>query len=501
MINDELRAKIRRLFFAEHWKLGTIATELGVHHETVRAAVEADRFVRLGAFVRPSLLDTYKAFLQETLEKHPRLRSTRLFEMLRPRGYSGSVVQLRRYVRRVRPGGRAEAFLRRTTLAGEEAQVDWAHFGKLRIGRAERPLSCFVLVLSWSRALYARFALDQTLESFVRGHVRAFEALGGVPRAILYDNLKSVVLERDGEHVRFHPRVLELAGHYHFVPKPCAPYRGNEKGKVERTIHYLRHSFFAARTFHSLDDLNAQLATWIADVAHRRTVPTDPAQRLVVDAWAEERARLLSLPEHPFESDLVRPIVSGKTPYVRFDLNDYSIPHTLVRKALTLVASESRVRVLDATTVVADHDRSYGRGEVVEDAAHLAALAKEKRHARELRGRDLLRARCPHADAFFEELSRRGEPLASHSHRLRQLLDLYGPAALDAAIDDALSRGAVSADSVTHLLDQRARRRGPPTAVPVLLPDDPRVRNLTVEPHALEAYDALSTVDDEEEPS
>jgi transposase len=158
--------------------------------------------------------------------------------------------------------------------------VDWGHFGTLQIGAARRALSCFVLVLSWSRAVYARFALDQTLESFLRGHVEAFAALGGIPRVLLYDNLKSVVLERFGEHIRFHPRLLELAGHYHFAPQPCAVARGNEKGRVERTIQYLRHAFFAARRFTTVDDLNAQLTQWITDTAHQRAVPRCPRIRL-----------------------------------------------------------------------------------------------------------------------------------------------------------------------------------------------------------------------------
>ncbi len=229
MIDAELYARIRRLFFAEHWKVGTIAAELGVHRDAVRNAIEADRFTRQLRPVRPMLLDPYKDFIRDVLDKHPRLRSTRLFEMIRERGYPGSAVQLRRYVATVRPAARAEAYLRLQTLPGEQAQVDWGHFGKIRVGRALRSLSCFVFVLSWSRAMYARFTLDQTLESFLRGHVLAFEALG-VPRAILYDNLKSVVLERQGDHVRFHPQLLEFAGHYHFAPRPCAPYRGNEKG-------------------------------------------------------------------------------------------------------------------------------------------------------------------------------------------------------------------------------------------------------------------------------
>src|SRR2546425_7058801 len=231
MISPEQRAEIRRLYYAEHWRVGTIATTLGVHHDTVRHAIEADRFIRPGAQIRPSALDPYKPLVLATLEQYPRLRATRLYEMLGARGYAGSVVQVRRWVRTVRPAARAEAYLRLETLPGEQGQVDWGNFGALPIGRARRVLSCFVLVLSWSRAVYARFALDQTLESFLRGHVEAFAALGGAPRTILYDNLKSVVLDRAGDHIRFHPRVLELAGHYHFAPQPCAPYRGNEKGK------------------------------------------------------------------------------------------------------------------------------------------------------------------------------------------------------------------------------------------------------------------------------
>ena len=211
MIPPEQRAEIRRLYYAEHWPVGTIATLLAVHHDTVRHAIE--RFIRTGPQIRATTLDPYKPFLLATLEQYPRLRATRLYTMIRERGFAGSAVQVRRWVRTVRPAARAEAYLRLETLPGEQAQVDWGNFGALPIGRGRRVLSCFVLVLSWSRAVYARFALDQTLESFLRGHVDAVAALGGAPRTILYDNLKSVVLDRVGDHIRFHPRVLELAGH------------------------------------------------------------------------------------------------------------------------------------------------------------------------------------------------------------------------------------------------------------------------------------------------
>lgn len=416
-MDAETRARIRRLFYAEHWRIGTISAELGVHHTAVRNAIEADRFASATTQLRPSMLDPFKGLVAKILDDHPRLRATRLFEMLRSRGYSGSVVQLRRYVHTIRPV-RTEAFLRLATMPGEQAQVDWGSLGKILVGSAKRLLSCFVFVLSWSRAMYARFMLDQTLESFLRGHTLAFEALGGAPREILYDNLKSVVLERAGDHIRFHPRILELAGYYHFAPKPCAPYRGNEKGKVERLIQFLRHSFFAARQFPSVEDLNAQLARWIAEIAHTRRAPGHADGRRVGDLLADERVRLLPLPEHPMSCGWVLGASSGKTPYVRFDLNDYSIPHTFVKRPLTLVAEEHTLRILDGNTEVARHARSYDRGKVIELPAHIAELAREKRRAHDLRGRDLLRSACKHVDDLLDALAVRGEPLGGHTTRL-----------------------------------------------------------------------------------
>ena len=262
MITPAQRAEIRRLYFGEHWKIGTIAAALGVHHETVRVALQHDTGgVRRGVS-RPSALDPFLPFIRDTLTQYPRLRATRLREMLRLRGYPGSAVQVRRLVRRLRPQTATHVYRRVVTLAGEQAQVDWWTFGTVRIGHGTRTVSGFVMVLGYSRALFALFTLDQTLESFLRGHVAAFETLGGSTRTLVYDNLRSAVLDRRGTAIQFYPRLLELAGHYHFAPRPCTPARGNEKGKVERQIQYLRHAFFAARPFRDLDDLNAQFRRW-----------------------------------------------------------------------------------------------------------------------------------------------------------------------------------------------------------------------------------------------
>lgn len=492
MISDEQRARIRRLFFAEHWKVGTIAAELGLHRDTIHDAIQSRSFLAPVLRARAELLDPYREFIHITLAQYPRLRATRLHEMLKDRGYDGSVFPVRRFVARQRPS-RHEAFLRLSVLPGEQAQVDWASFGSIVVGRAKRGLSCFLMVMSWSRALFARFYLDQTTESFLDGHVSAFEAFGGVPRSILYDNLKSAVLEREGDLVRFHPRILELAGHYHFAPKPCAVARGNEKGRVERRVRDLRDAFFAARTFRSVEDLNVQLEDWIQRVQRARLVPGDPDKRTVRDAFAEERGRLLPLPEHPAPTDLVRAVVAGKTPYVRFDRNDYSIPHTHVRRTLSIVASRAVVRVFDGAAEIAKHARSYDAGQQLEDERHLEALTAEKRRARDHRGRNRLFVVCPSARAFLGEIALHGGHLGGTTSRLLRLLDAYGAIALDRAIRDAHDRGAFRAESVAHVLDQRRRAAGVKPTILLAPFDDPRVRDQVVEPHRLDEYDNLAS--------
>ncbi len=354
MISPEIRAQIRRYFYAEHWKIGTIASELGLHPDTVHNAVELQR-LGVAQPLRPSMVDPYAEFIRQILEQHPRLRATRIYQMVRDRGYSGSVVQLRRAVSLLRPRSR-EAFLRLETFPGEQGQVDWAHFGQVMVGRARRALSCFVMTLSYSRALYLEFFFDQTTENFLRGHVHAFQAWSGQPRAILYDNLKSAVLERRGSHILFNPRLLELSAHYHFAPQPCAVRAGNQKGRVERAIRYVRDSFWAGRTFTTLAECNRQAWLWRDQVAHQRRWPGQDG-RTVEQVFAEEQPRLLTPPLHAFSTDRIETVRSRKTIYVRFDLNDYSIPPEAVGRPLTLVASDTTVRILDGAVELARHPR------------------------------------------------------------------------------------------------------------------------------------------------
>jgi transposase len=491
MISPELKTKIRRLYFVEHWKIGTIASQLDVHPDTVRAAVEADRF-KQGAAVRKSrhtLLDPYMDFIRATLDQYPRLRATRLFHMLKPRGYQGSVVQLRRVLRTLRPVCR-EAFLKLQTLPGEEGQADWADFGPVQIGRARRRLSGFVMTLSYSRALWVEFFFDQTLEHLLLAHVQAFESWSGVPRVILYDNLRSVVLDRFADAIRFHPRILELAGHYHFEPRPCRPGRGNEKGRVERAISYLRVSFAAARPFTTLEDFNRQALQWRDQIAHQRPHPMDD-QRTVLDLLAEEQGRLLPLPAHRFETDRIVPVRSAKIIYLRFDGNDYSIPPQAVGRPLTLAASPHLVRIFDGTTQIAQHRRTYDRHEQVSNPAHIEALVAEKKKAIASTAATRLQQTVPNIGPFLQAAFQRGEPMGRLTNQLLLLADEYGAEALTAALAEALDRQTPRLSSVGFILARR-HRKGRPQPAPVDLSRHPELSELQVPTTKLEVYDELT---------
>ena len=493
MIPPETVAQIRHLFHAEHWKIGTIATQLGVHHDTVRRALQTDRFHR-DRTVRPTLVDPYTDFIRETLSRYPRLRATRIYQMIVARGYAGSASTVRRAVAGLRPTHR-EAFLRLRTFPGEQAQVDWANFGTVTIGRAERKLSCFVLTLSHSRALYLEFFFDQTLENFLRGHVHAFSAWRGAPRIILSDNLRSAVLERRGDAVQFHPRLLELCAHYHFTVRPCQVGRGNEKGRVERAIQYIRTSFFAARPFTTLEDFNRQARLWRDEVAHRRPWPGDDS-RTVEEVFNEEKARLLPLPLHPFDTDLLVSIESGKTHYVRFDWNDYSIPPAAVGHPLTLVASETTIRILKGTEEIARHARCWDRHAIVLDPKHEEQLIAEKRKAFGSTPGGRLALAAPESEQLLDAAFQRGEAAGSQTAQLLRLLQDYGAQELRKAIQEALERNTPRASSVAFILRRRARSH--PGITPVQLPRRPDLADLHVEPQNPETYDDLADTDADE---
>jgi len=491
-ISKELEAKILRYHFVEHWGPHTIATQLGIHHSTVDRVLSQAGMPKAERTRRASIIDPYLPFIVETLEQYPKLTATRLYTMAQLRGYPGGPSQFRSHIAQLRPRKPSEAYLRLRTLPGEQSQVDWGHFDYVQIGRAKRALMAFVMVLSWSRWIFLRFYLNQRMESFLRGHVAAFDTWGALPRVLLYDNLKSAVLERRGEAIRFHPTLLALSAHYRFEPRPVAVARGNEKGRVERAIRYIRDSFFAGRQWSDIDDLNVQAEAWCAGTAANRPCPEDP-HMTVREAFAQEQPQLLGLPDNPFETDERLEVRVGKTPYIRFDLNDYSVPHTHVQRTLTVMASQRRVRVLDASAVIAEHRRVYSKGEQIENPAHIQALINAKRSARHHRGQDRLAHAAPSSRELLQQATHRGTPLSSATAQLVQLLDDYGAGELEHAIAEALKNEVPHPNAVRQVLERRREQRDRLPPLTLTLPDNDKARNIVVRSPSLAAYDQLDT--------
>ncbi len=498
-IAPELSARILRLYDVEKWRVGTIARQLHVHRDTVHRVLAQNGLPTPLSPLRPSRIDAYRPFILETLTKFPELSAARLFGMVRERGYRGSGEHFRHLIAAgMRARAPAEAYLRLRTLPGEQAQVDWGHFGHLQSGRARRPLMAFVMVLSYSRRIFLRFFLDARMDSFLRGHAEAFCAFDGVGRVVLYDNLKSAVLERHGDAIRFNPALLEFAAHYRYEPRPVAVARGNEKGRVERAIRYVRDSFFAARAFTDLDDLNAQARLWCEGSASDRRWPQDSALS-VREAWHAERPSLLALPERDYPLGERVAVAVGKTPYARFDLNDYSVPHTHVRRTLSVLADEKRVRILDGTQELACHTRSWDRGAQIEHAAHVSALVDHKRAARAHRACDRLAQAAPASAELLKRAGERGHNLGAITSALMRLLERYGAKALQPAIHEALARDVPHPNAVRLALERAREATGKPPPVALVLPEHVARRDAPVRAHELASYDRLENTDDDNE--
>ena len=486
-IPDDREAEIRRLHYAEHWKVGTIAAELGVHHDAVERVLGLQEKHARARAPQESQLAPYKALVQQHLERHPRLRATRLFDMIEDRGYEGSERAVRRYVATVRPKPAKEAFLSLDTLPGEQAQVDWGHVGSIAVPGGKRALWVFVMVLAYSRAIWAELVLDLSAHSLLRSLSRAVAFFEGAPRTFLFDNAKIVVLERHGAAIRFHPLLLSLCGALCVSPRLCAVRKPQQKGGVERAVRYLKERFFAARRISSLARGNEELITFLTTKSMSRAHPR-LAGRTVAAVFSDEKRSLLKLPSPLPPTDQIIPVTVDKTAFVRFDTNRYSVPPEAVTAGtLTLVADDVRLRLLDKGLEIAQHDRVWGRNQRIEKPEHRASLIAIKRGAAAGKGRDRLRAEVAEIDTLLTRWVDDGRNVGNLTARTLSLLDLYGAPVVTAAVADVLARGVADVGALALACERLRKDRGQPVPIPLSLAD--HVQDRDVLPHDLGGYD------------
>lgn len=494
----EIEAEILRLHYVEKWRKNTIADQLSIHHSVVERVLLQNGVSAEQLRIRPSMIDPYLPFILSVLKEYPTLNAKRLYHMVRERGYPGAPDHFRHMMLRYRPRVTEDAYLRLCTLPGEQAQVDWASFGKIKIGNAERKLYGFVMVLSWSRHIFLKFYLNQNTANFQRGHIDAFKFFGGhLTREIFYDNLKSAVLERIGRAIHFNPAVLSLAAHYRYKPVPVEVGQANQKGRVERAIKFARSSFWPARKWKDLDDLNKQALDWCHGEAFERKWVQD--ERLTVkEAFEQESQYLLKAPDIPFAVYDRKEVHIGKTPYACFDLNLYSVEPSCVRKTLTVFATLERVRICDGITEVANHQRCFDKGKVIESEKHIETLKEAKRAASKHRCIDRLRIAAPTSKDFLIQAGERGHNLGRLTQQLTELLDLYGAQELEYAIQEALLNERLHASAVKQALERRRSEAGKDEPIRLRFELNEKANTVMIPAPTLEIYDSLLRKQEEE---
>lgn len=485
-VSRETEVEILHLCNTEGLSPSEAATQLGVHHDAVARVLEQAETGRPEPAPRPSILDPYKSLIEEKLEQYPKLHGTRLYQMAQERGFAGSARIVQRYVRMIRPQRPKKAYVVREYMPGEEAQVDWGHVGKLRVDGGWRALWVFVMWLAYSRYRYAELVLDLTAESLRRSILRALAFFKGTTRRWVFDNPKTIVLERFGRTARLHPQLLDLAAAFCVQPTLARVRTPTDKGGVERAIRDLKEGFFAGRMIRSLETGNAALRTYLETIVAGRPHPV-LKERMVGEVFQDEQPRLLSLPEAMPSGALVVPVAVDATASVRFGTNRYSVPPEYVGHSLTLVSDDVLVRVLHGDREVARHTRSWGKNQRIDDPRHREALTKNRPHARDLSVRDRLVRAVPELSVLYERWLEHHRTLNFMTARVSKLFALYGQDVLTSAVRAMVVRGTHDPGALALLCEQERIKGTRPVPIELELGD--HVPDEIVVPHALASYD------------
>ncbi len=441
-----------------------IASALGLDPRTVAKWLAEPRFRARQSSSRASKLDPHKATIRRWLEAH-RYSAQQVFQRLREEeGFSGGISIVKDYVRQVRPP-RVPAFLTLAFGPGECAQVDWGCWDAVAVGETRRRLSLFVMVLCYSRLLYVEFTLSQTMEQFLACHQNAFAFFGNrVPEKVMVDNLKSAVLRRiTGEAPVFNPRYLDFARQCGFRIVACNKGKGNEKGRVESAVGYVKKNFLNGLDIPDFSAVNPAARAWMDAIANVR-VHGETHQR-PLDRFAEEQGALHAGPDQPYDVANVVAVRASPSFRIRWDTNRYSVPAEYTGRLLTLKVYPDRLCVYDGETLIARHVRCWDRHRDFELPDHPKALLEQRRGARQqkLLGRFL--ALSPQAQAYYKALAERRLNPAHHVQKIVALSEIYGVDATARAMADAFAYQAFSCEYIANVLESRTRLLPEPAAL------------------------------------
>ena len=462
MLDYETFCQLRDHLVRQQLTVVQTARALALDPRTVAKWAGVEQFRPRAGVARTSKLDPFKGQIVRWLDTHP-YSAQQIFQRLREAGYDGGPTIVRAYVQRIRPR-RQEAFLKLDFAAGECAQVDWGEFGSIAVGTTQRRLSFFLMVLCYSRRMYLEFTVSQQMEFFLACHENAFAAFDGVPARIMVDNLKSAVLQRlVGAAPVFNPKYLDFSRHWGFEISPCNVRSGNEKGRVENGVGYVKKNLLAGLELADFAALQPAAMLWVDTVANLR-IHAATHQR-PIDRFEDERTHLQPLNPAGFDLARVCAVRATRQFRVALDANHYSVPARYAGSRLTLKAYAERVCIYAGEQLVARHARSMDRHQDIEDPEHARQLLTQRKSAREQRLLVLFLALSPRAQAYREGLEAKRVNARVHLRKIVALAELHGKEAVARALDDGLELQAFSAEYIANILAARRRIGEPPAAL------------------------------------
>lgn len=448
MIDDACFCQIKHLQAHQGLKAAQIAQALTLDSRTVAYWLTQEHFRPRKPNQRPSTLDPFKPEIVRLLERYPS-SAAQVFQRLRERGFDGGYSLVKASVRTGRPRRQA-AFLTLACAPGECAQVDWGSFGSVPVGQTHRQLRFFVMVLCYSRMMDVECTVSQTMEHFLACHQHALEFFGGIPHKVMVDNLTSAVLKRAvGEAPVLNPTYLDFATHSGFTIAPGNVGKGNEKGRVENGVGSVKKNFLAGLDIPDFSALNPAARHWLDTVAnvrlHGETRDTPTA------LWHTERAALRPLPLHPFAIATVSQVRASRQFRIPLETNRSSVPAHYAGHALTLKTSPDRRCLSLGDPLIARHVRRDDRFHDVEDPDHPKPLLEQRKKARDHTLFMRFLALSPRAEAYDLTLEERRLNPHQHVRKIVALSDIYDPAAVVRAMDDALVYEAFSSEYIANL--------------------------------------------------
>ncbi len=483
MIDRQTVFEILRLDH-EGLSIQKISDALCLSRKTVAKYID-DPYPQRKSAKRASKLDPFKEQIKQLLQTDPKASAVVIKQRLEPLGFNGGITILKDYLGTVRPvPAKRTPYIRFESAPGEQMQIDWGHFGSLSCGATQRKLYALAVIECYSRMLYVEFTHSQKQESLHQCLLNAFRFFGGSPKELVFDNMPTAVIERQGSLIRFNDTLLEFLTTFKIFPKACNIRAPHEKGKVERIIGYLRKNFFPLRIFTTLADVQSQLRHWLDTVANVRVQQTTgepPSQRFAI-------VTLRPLPQLLPDCRETKQLLVHKDFAVRFDGNCYTTAPWAIGKHITLKASQNTISLYDQQKIIAIHTRCWKKNERIELPAHKELVKKIKKKLWQDRQIALFASLAPQARAYLNALADANQPIKKNVLRLLALKDEYGSHALTYAIEKALAYRAYGADYIENILHQEMTpQRSHP---PVKLKDD-SLNNIRLSEPSLADYDGL----------